>query len=373
MEDNNEEKTTEVQTNEPQNTNQNSKPSSEGNSSRNESKEAPKEGKKETFRKGLKRNLSEPSAKADKTVVTKPTSDKPTVSVPAPSVSASTATQMTPIAPPSDMNAEERQAFANPTPENAHIIQKYASRRSLETRADYSRQTGELTAQKAKIQNILSVVEPLENEYARKNIAIPDLIKRSIAWDKQMAITPEETALEWLEAYNVDLDRLVELRKGQPAQQIDTSKYISKDDLPKLFDERFREMQEEQNRMRLVQEGGVAIQSFMNSKPLFKDPGTAAQLEAEMEPFFKALRQSNPSGHIPEQLEKAYNAAVANNPVFSDLVSKLGARQELEKKTAEAEKAKAASKSITGGPGSGSPKIKDANFREGVRRHMQGG
>jgi hypothetical protein len=43
------------------------------------------------------------------------------------------------VAPPSDMNKEEREAFLNPTSANAHVLQGYLSRRSLETRQEYEK------------------------------------------------------------------------------------------------------------------------------------------------------------------------------------------------------------------------------------------
>ncbi len=38
------------------------------------------------------------------------------------------------VAPPSDMNKAEQEAFLNPTRENSHVLQSYISRRTFETR-----------------------------------------------------------------------------------------------------------------------------------------------------------------------------------------------------------------------------------------------
>jgi len=73
----------------------------------------------------------------------------------------------------------------------------------------------------------------------------------------------------------------------------------------------------------------------------------------------------------PEEiLETAYNYVVNGNPVFSSLLQKMTARPVIEQQQAAVQKAKAASRSITGSTGSGTPRVQSKDLRENLRRRM---
>jgi len=274
--------------------------------------------------------------------------------------------QATMIAPPADMNAAEKQAFSKLTPE----MQQYLSRRSYEQRADYSRKTMEASAKEKELSDIYSVVTPaLRDEYARQGIAVPDLVRRAVAWDKAFKTDRLGTAMEYLEAYGIHPSELLD-GQHQNGYQQESPEYLTREEAEALADERIAKQFEQMQQSSIVENNYNVVQGFIQSKPLFKDIGTAAQLEAEMAPIVVGLRQSNPSAPVQEILETAYNYVTKGHPTFSALASQQSARSDSERLHAEAQKAKEASRSISGGPGTGSPKVKIKDSRESLRYHL---
>jgi hypothetical protein len=272
------------------------------------------------------------------------------------------------LAPPADMNAAEKDAFLNPTSANAHILQSYLNRRAYETRSDYSRKMQEVEQLKKQTTGLYETIKQYEDEYAKDGISISDVARRSIAWDKAMQQDPIATALDWLDSYGV---RPEDLYNYQPQQQ-QAPQYLTREDAEKIAEERYQSIQSEQQKKAIEYYNQQVVNSFMSNKPLFRDPETASQLEAEMAPVVQAL---NATGRYtsPEQvLETAYSYVVNGNPTFSGLVQKMTAKPAIEQQQAAVQKAKQAAKSISGSAGSGSPRIVAKTLRDNLQRRMGG-
>lgn len=274
------------------------------------------------------------------------------------------------IAPPADMSKAEQEMFAKASPE----MQQYLSRRAYETRNYLAQKAMEISSKEKEFGDLYSVVtQDVRTEYAKQGIAVPDLINRAIAWDRSFKTNPIDTAREYLKAYGVNVADLIE-HNDPYGQQSQTQNYLTRDDAERMAAEiaekEFSKKLEILNQSALAAQNQNAVQSFISSKPLFKDPGTASQLEAQMAPIVAGLRAHNPSAPVEKILETAYDYVSKGHPVFSTLTSQLAAKQELDKQAVEAQRARQASKSISGGPGSGSPKQKFNNLRENLRARL---
>lgn len=276
------------------------------------------------------------------------------------------------VAPPGDMSKEEKDAFLNPTAQNSHILQAYLSRRAYQTQSDYSRKMNELEQTRQKVSGLYSVMKDHESDYVRKGLNIADVTRRFIEWDKAMDANPMQTALEWLDAYEIDVNDLVNMRQnGYMPQQQPQQQYLTAADAERIAQEKIEAMMQKQQQSVLAESNYNAVQSFMNSKPLFKDPGTALQLEEAMAPIVAALTQQG--GNPQDILETAYNYVTKGNPTFAALTQRLEAPAVVEQKVRQAQKAKAATKSISGGTGSGSPRLQTKDLRTNLQRRFNGG
>lgn len=273
------------------------------------------------------------------------------------------------LVPPADMNAAEKDAFLNPTSANAHVLQSYLNRRAYETRSDYSRKMQEVEQLKRQTAGLYDTIKQYEDEYARDGIALSDVAKRAIAWDRSMQTNPVATAMDWLDSYGLKIDDLV----NAAPQQATPAQYLTRDEAEKLAEERYRSLQADQEKKALEYYNQQVVNSFMNSKPLFKDPETASQLEAEMAPVVQALNSTGRYTSPDQVLETAYNYVVNGNPTFSSLVSKMTAGPAIQQQQATVQKAKQAAKSISGSTGSGSPRIANKDLRDNLRRRLAGG
>ena len=279
-----------------------------------------------------------------------------------------------PLAPPADMNAVEKQAFLNPSPENSHIIQSYLNRRAYETRTQYDKKMQEVNQLKNNLSSLHDSVKQYEDEYAKEGYTIADVTRRSIAWDRAMQNNPVATAREWLESYGLTVDDLLDQEMAGPQQpeMAAQTNYLTKEEAERIADEKFQSMQNDQQKKAIEYYNQQVVNSFTANKPLFKDPETAVQLEAEMAPVVQALTSTGKYSSAEEILETAYNYVVNGNPTLSSLMSKMAAQSAMEKEQAKVAKAKAASKSITGSAGSGTPRIESKNIRDNLRRRMAG-
>lgn len=272
-----------------------------------------------------------------------------------------------PMAPPADMNAAEKEAFLNPTPSNAHILQSYLNRRAYETRSDYSRKMQEVEQLRKETSGLYDTIKQYENDYAKDGISIADVTRRAVAWDRAMANNPVETALDWLDSYGIRPEDLFGYQQQAPQPE-----YLTREEAERIAEERYQSIQSDQQKKAIEYYNNQVVNSFMSSKPLFKDPETAAQLEAEMAPVVQALNATGRYSSPEQVLETAYNYVVNGNPTFSGLVQKMAAKPVIEQQQQAVAKAKQAAKSISGSAGSGSPRIVAKNLRDNLQRRMGG-
>ena len=277
-----------------------------------------------------------------------------------------------PLAPPSDMNKAEKEAFLNPTSENAHILQSYLNRRAYETRTQYDRKAQELNQLKEQTASVYNVIKQYENDYAKDGISVADVTRRSIAWDKAMQSNPVETAVEWLNAYGLSVEDLFDHSMGKNQTQSQPQNYLTREEAEKIAEERYKAIQQDQEKKAVEYMNQRTVESFMNRKPLFRDPETASQLEAEMAPVVQALSTTGRYSSAEEILETAYNYVVNGNPTFSGLMQKLQATPTIQQQQVVTEKAKKAAKSISGSAGSGTPRIVTKDIRDNLRRRLSG-
>lgn len=274
------------------------------------------------------------------------------------------------LLPPADMRKEEKDAFLNPTAENAHILQSYLNRRAYETRSDYSRKMAEVEELRKNTSSVYDTIKQYEGDYAKQGISLGDIAKRSIAWDRAMQANPVDTAREWLESYGVSLEDLAKANY-QPQQQ--PQNYLTREDAEQIAEQRMQTLMQQQEQKAVEYYNQRVVESFMNSKPVFRDPETAAQIEADMAPVVQALTGTGRYSSPEEILDTAYNYVINGNPAYSSLISKMAAKPIIQEQKAAVQKAKAASKSISGSAGSGTPRVQTKDIRDNLRRRLSGG
>jgi hypothetical protein len=287
---------------------------------------------------------------------------------------ASAVVERIPVVPPADMNKAEKEAFINPTPENSHILQQYMNRRSYELRSDHQRHMVEIEQMKSQTSSVLDAIKQYEPDYAKQGISLGDIAKRSIAWDQAMKADPVQTALEWLDSYGLDINDLTQsqqqaIQQGyQPQQQ----NYLTREEAERIAEEKFQSYQQEQQQSAVAYYNERIVESFVAARPLFRDPETASQLEAEMAPIVSALTSTGKYSSPQEILETAYNYVVAGNPTFSGLNQAMTAKVVMDQKQAVVQKAKSASRSISGSAGSGAQRVVSKDLRDNLRRRFGG-
>jgi hypothetical protein len=273
------------------------------------------------------------------------------------------------LVPPSDMNASEKEAFLNPSAQNAHVLQQYLNRRAYETRMQYDRKMQEVNQLHKHNQSVYDVIKQYEDDYAKEGISVSDIARRSIAWDRAMKNDPIGTAMEWLQSYGVDINQLLD----QPAQQYEQpTNYLTREEAERIAAEKYESIAQEQEKKALELYNQRVVELFMNGKPLFKDPETASQLEAEMAPVVQALNATGRYSSAEEVLETAYNYVVNGNPTFSGIMQKMTTGPVIQQQQAVAQKAKQAAKSISGSAGSGTPRVHAQTFRDNLKRRFHG-
>jgi hypothetical protein len=275
--------------------------------------------------------------------------------------------QANPIAAPADMNKAEREAFMNPSPQNAHILQGYLSRRGYEIRSELARQSQANQDRLSIADEVYQTFEPYAADY--QDIRPTEILSNAIAWDQKFSSDPIEAAWEFLDSYGIHPEELLGY-EYQP-QQEPYPEYLTREEADALAEEKFNTFMARKDQETLVSQRYDALDSFKKSRPLFRDTGTADQLEAAMAPLVKAEIDANPQRNVQEILSTVYDYVTTTNPVFSEIVNRLNAKPMIDKKTAATQKAKAASRSITGSPGSGSPKI-HTSLRENLRLRLNG-
>jgi hypothetical protein len=330
---------------------------------------------REEAKVSIRQALSKQFKKEDDAVVSDaPEHNNPETDDEFEAVEAAAEVERIPVVPPADMNKAEKDAFLNPTPANAHVLQQYMNRRAYELRSDHQRHMVEVEQLKKQTSSIVDTIKEYENDYAKQGLSLGDIAKRSVAWDRAMQNNPVQTALEWLDSYGLTLNDLTAsqqqaLQQGyQPQQQ----NYLTREEAERIADEKFQSYQQQQQQSAVAYYNERVVESFMSAKPLFRDPETASQLEAEMAPIVSALTGTGKYSSPEEILETAYNYVVAGNPTFSSLNSAMTAKVVMDQKQAVVQKAKFASRSISGSAGSGTPKVVSKDLRDNLRRRFGG-
>lgn len=273
-------------------------------------------------------------------------------------------------APPADMNKAEKEAFLNPTSENSHVLQGYLNRRAHETRTQYDRKAQELNQLIERNSTVYNTIKQYEEDYAKEGISIQDVAKRSVAWDRAMKNSPYATAREWLDSYGISPEELI--GENQTETQGVEQNYLTREEAERIAEERWQSMHQEQEKKAVEYMNQKIVESFMNQKPLFRDPETASQLEGEMAPVVRALTQTGRYSSQEEILETAYNYVVNGNPVFANLNQKLQAKPVIQQQMQATQRAKQAARSISGSAGSGTPRVVTKDIRDNLRRRMTG-
>jgi len=268
---------------------------------------------------------------------------------------------------PASMNAEERKVWDSLPVE----AKKFLSRREYETRSHLTRQTEGLSTKEREVSDILGSVTPeVREEYTRKGIAIPDLVRRSIAWDKRVS-EGIDGALEFLEAHGYKAQDLA----GYQSQPAEAPQYLTAEEAQRIANETFQKNLELHQQSSIAEENANALQSFIDSKPVFKsDPGTAAQVESAVAEEIEYLKFKGYSGSTAQLLETAYSRAISNNEALSSLRPQAASQQtakpeNIYEQMQRVREAKAASKSANGSLGSGSPAYKSNSLRESLERN----
>jgi hypothetical protein len=192
-----------------------------------------------------------------------------------------------------------------------------------------------------------------------------------------MQNNPVQTAFEWLDSYGLTLNDLTTsqqqaFQQGQYQPQQPEQNYLTREEAEQIADEKFQSYQQQQQQSAVAYYNERVVESFMSAKPLFRDPETASQLEAEMAPIVSALTGTGKYSSPEEILETAYNYVVAGNPTFSSLNQAMTAKVVMDQKYAVVQKAKSASRSISGSAGSGTPKVVSKDLRDNLRRRFGG-
>lgn len=279
------------------------------------------------------------------------------------------------LVPPADMRQEERDAFLNPTPQNAFILQQYVNRRSYETRADYQRRQQEIEDARKVVNPLVDVVKRYEADYIKRNLNIYDVARRAIEWDRAISTDPVNSAIQWLETYGLTPQDLMQNQQpGQavPQAQPNTTQYLTREEAEAIADERLQAAMDSHKQNAVAQYNEMLVQSFKNTKPVFKDPETGSQVEQDMIPIVQALGATGKYSSPEEILETAYNYVINGNPNYSGLAQKMAAGSRVQQQQQVAQQAKAAARSITGSPGTGTPRVKGLSFKENLERRLTG-
>lgn len=270
------------------------------------------------------------------------------------------------IAPPADMKPEEKEAFSKLTPE----MQAYLSRRSYEYQTDHTRKIASIKQQEQEYQELGRVLNPeIRQTYARDGITVPQIVERAIAWDRAFKTDRIAAAKEYLETYGVYPEDLLSDDTEVPQQE-----YLTREQAAQLAQEEVQKIIDQERQSQLAFSLNQTVQSFLSEKPLFKDPQTALQLEGAMAEEIIGLRAAyearGQTASPQELLATAYDRVTKLHPTFSNLVQEQAKRQEAERQHSQALKAQAASRSIKGSPGQGTPAIKSGSIRESLERNL---
>jgi hypothetical protein len=271
-----------------------------------------------------------------------------------------------PIAAPADMSQEEKDMFTKADPK----LQSYLSRRAYENRAALSREMQKIQEKARIYEGLEKAIEPHRDYLYKLGVTPETALNRAVAWDRAVSQDRIGGAREWLAAHGIDPYELID-ESGQPQQQqaqpIDPERI--KQEVFEEINQKFMREQES----RATENNFNAVERFKSSKILFKDPNTALQLEADLAPVIESLVRKNPKAAPEDVLETAYNYVTKGDEKYSTLLNAYNQREKAEQAKVESEKARSASKTITGGLAGSSPAKQGLSFRDELRLRVQGG
>lgn len=270
--------------------------------------------------------------------------------------------QQTVVAPPPYLRAEHKEAFSKYPAE----MQAEISRLLYEYQSDHSRKINGLKERETELEGIYKVITPeVRNSYVKKGVSVPQIVERALAWEQDFERDRVAAARDFLDAWGIDPQELIN-GSYQPADP----QYLTREQAEQIAEERARKYFEEQQGQVLAEHNYRAVESFIKSNPLFHDPQTAQQAEEAIAQEIVGLQAQGIRAPAEQLLQMAYERVTKLHPVFSNLLNQANRKQEIVRTQQEAEKAKAASRTIKGSPGQGTPKIKAGSLREALERNL---
>jgi hypothetical protein len=319
-------------------------------------KEPQKEVEHKTIRGALRAHLRDSAPKEEKP------SEKPSIETLAPEKKVEPSAHTLP--PPRDMNAQER-AFWDTLPNET---KQYLARRHQEIEKERSRFIQEMRDKEA-LYPELDALKDVREEYARQGINPADIVKRSIAWDKFFRTDPVSAARQYLEAYGVDPAELTQAQSQNGAAI--PREYLDRVSQMEAKIAEYEKQKEMEAQARVAETTTNVIKSFAATKPLLSDPALPQELADQLGEITQAVRAQYPLAPVQDVLEESYRRFEASPSVAAMLAAKKQ-QGDASKAKAEAEKAKRASRTISGGPGTGSPAKKANSLRDSLRANFYG-
>jgi len=258
------------------------------------------------------------------------------------------------ILAPAEFDEKAKKEFEGLPPE----IKRTVSKRFYDMRRDYTAKTMELAQHRAKYQQLEQVSKAHEGRLARKGVSVEQAISNALAWDHFVEEQGANAALQWLEKHGFDPEELIEARDGGQAYSGRQQQAQIPTEIQRELEEsrQFRQMFAQQAQGQMVAQVHSTLDQFRASKPIFRDPSTAEQIESAMTPIVKGLRSANPTASHGELLERAYNYVVNGDERFRNLVNGAEKRRTIEAQRDHSQRAIRAASSVgSTGPGSGSP------------------
>ena len=276
--------------------------------------------------------------------------------------------QAVPVLPPADMSPEQKARFLKLAPDD----QKYISERAYQTRSEYSRRMNEVSESAKRYENIERELAPNREYLAKKGVDEATVVRRAIAWEQAADRDRLGTAKEWLAAHGIDPFELID--DAEPQQQNGHSQQpqtMTPEQIEQIVEQRLQKQNEYSQQSYATLQNHSVVERFIADKPLFRDQATAHALEQEMAPLVEQYSQSMQ----PEQaLQKAYDYVTRGNESFRNLLDSFSERERAEKARAEADKARASSRSlVSGGLGGANRASTGMSFGDELKLRLRGG
>lgn len=266
---------------------------------------------------------------------------------------------------------EHRPLFAKADP----AIQKWVADTALSQTATFQRNMDEVRKKGEAYTEFDRIITPeVRENYARQKTSVASVVENAIAWDKAFATNKEATAIEYLQAQGVDLDKLYAGFKDGSLYEAPKPEYLTAEQLEEKRQEWEREAEQkrlEEEESRIAQETNNALQSFLSS-PAFQDPTVSESRQLAVAREVRILKEIEGFNGTPQQiLDEALKRATATSEAFSGLRSQSHAAKptDINEQMQRVRDAKKASKTISGSPGSGSPVTKSSSLRENLERN----